>query len=200
MKFLLAQKVGMSQIFDEAGKMVPVTVLQANENRVVGMRNVEKDGYSAYIVGVNLKKGKDGGKRSDFKKIVEFRTLNDGVADEFNQDQKISVEVFNESKEVKISGVSKGKGFQGVVKRHNFKGGPRTHGHKHNFRQPGSIGSTFPMRVIKGKRMAGRMGSDQVTLRGIKVVNIVLENNTIALKGAVPGRKGAWIKVLTYEN
>jgi len=198
MKFLLAQKIGMSQVFDEAGKSIPVTILQADENRVIGTRNVEKDRYSAYIVGVNLKKGKEGKKRSDFKKVVEFRTLDDKPADEFSQDQKLDVEVFNESKEVKISGLSKGKGFQGVVKRYNFKGGPKTHGHKHNLRQPGSIGSVFPMRVIKGKRMAGRMGYDQITLRGMKVVNIISEERAIALKGAVPGRKGTWIKMISY--
>jgi len=200
MKFLLAQKIGMSQVFDEAGKMIPVTILQANENCIIGTRDVKKDGYSAYIVGVNLKKGKDGKKRSDFKKIVEFRMKEDKSADEFNKDQKFNVEVFNESKEMKISGLSKGKGFQGVVKRYGFKGGPATHGHKHNLRQPGSIGSVFPMRVLKGKRMAGRMGYDQITLRGIKVVNVIPENNTIVLKGAVPGRKGTWIKLMSYED
>lgn len=190
----------MSQVFDEAGKMIPVTILQANENCIIGTRDVKKDGYSAYIVGVNLKKGKDGKKRSDFKKIVEFRMKEDKSADEFNKDQKFNVEVFNESKEMKISGLSKGKGFQGVVKRYGFKGGPATHGHKHNLRQPGSIGSVFPMRVLKGKRMAGRMGYDQITLRGIKVVNVIPENNTIVLKGAVPGRKGTWIKLMSYED
>ena len=200
MKFLLAQKIGMSQVFDEAGKMIPVTILQADENCVIGTRNIEKDGYSAYIVGVNKKKGKEGKKRSDFKKIVEFRVLEDGPADEYTKDQKLNIEVFNESKEVKISGLSKGKGFQGVVKRYNFKGGPKTHGHKHNLRQPGSIGSVFPMRVIKGKRMAGRMGYDQITLRGMKVVNIIPEDKAIALKGAVPGRKGTWIKILTHNS
>ncbi len=199
MKFLLAQKIGMSQVFDEAGKSIPVTILQANENYIVGTRNVKKDNYSAYVVGVNLKKGKDGKKRSDFKKVVEFRVSEDKPADEFNQDQKLGVEVFEKGKEIQISGISKGKGFQGVVKRYNFKGGPKTHGHKHNLRQPGSIGSVFPMRVIKGKRMAGRMGSDKVTLRGMKVIDVIPENNTIALKGAVPGRKGTWIKIVTYS-
>lgn len=188
----------MSQVFDEAGKSIPVTILQANENQVIGTRNINKDKYSAYVVGVNLKKGKDGKKRSDFKKVVEFRVKEDGLADEFKQDQKLNVDVFEKGEEVGISGISKGKGFQGVVKRYNFKGGPASHGHKHNLRQPGSIGSVFPMRVIKGKKMAGRMGSDQITLRGIKIMEIIQEDNALALKGAVPGRKGTWIKIASY--
>lgn len=171
----------MSQVFDEDGKMIPVTLVQAVPNKIERIKNNEKDGYSAYVVKTP-------------NKTLEFRFENSEKA-EFEAGKDITVEIFEKGEKVEISGISKGKGFQGVVKRHGFKGGPASHGHKHNLRQPGSSGSIFPMHVIKGKRMAGRMGSDKVTLRGIKVMEVISEDNALALKGALPGRKGSYISI-----
>ena len=197
MKFLLTKKLGMTQVFDEDGKMIPVTLVKVELNRIIRIKTQDKDGYSAYVVGVGLKDEKREGKKAiDFKKVLEF-LIPEGNA-EFEEGKEINSDLFEKGDKVKITGISKGKGFQGVVKRHGFKGGPKSHGHKHNLRQPGSIGSTFPMRVIKGKRMAGRMGSDQITLRGIKIVDVVKEDQIIALKGAIPGRPGGWIKIVGF--
>ena len=139
MKFISGKKQSMTQIFDEAGKVWPATVLKI-----------------------------DGGTDSSFLKEGEL---------------------------VKISGVSKGKGFQGVVKRHGFHGGSRTHGQKHSEREPGSIGATWPQRVLKGKRMAGRMGGETVTVKNLKVVRVEPEKNLLYVSGAVPGARGSFLKV-----
>lgn len=184
----------MSQVFDENGKMIPVTLIKADPNRIIRIKTEEKDGYGAYVVGANIKDEKrEGRKAIDFKKVAEFK-IESGTAD-LEAGKEIGASLFEKGDTVKVSGISKGKGFQGVVKRHGFKGGPKTHGHKHNLRQPGSIGSTFPMHVIKGKKMAGRMGSDQVTLSGVRIIDIMEEEKLIALKGAVPGRAGGWVKI-----
>lgn len=185
----------MSQIFNEDGKVVPVTLVKSTSNYVLRVKSEEKDGYKAVVVGAELKKGREGKKQVDFKKVVEFRVKGNESLD-FEVGKEFGADVFGKDEKVKITGTSKGKGFQGVVKRHGFKGGPATHGHKHNRRQPGSIGSTFPMRVPKGRRMAGRMGSDQISLRNIKIVDVISQEGIIALKGAVPGRHNSWVKII----
>lgn len=195
MKFLLAKKLGMSQIFNEDGKVVPVTLVKSAPSYILQIKSKERDGYGAVVVAADIKKGKEGKRQSDFKKIAEFRSKDNENLD-FEAEKEINAGLFSKNEKVKITGISKGKGFQGVVKRHGFKGGPATHGHKHNLRQPGSIGSTFPMRVPKGRRMAGRMGSDQVSLRNVKIADVMPQEGIIALKGAVPGRYGSWVKIV----
>jgi len=194
MKFLLTKKIGMTQFFNEDGKVVPVTLVEAFSNNILRIKNKEKDGYAAYVVGVGLKKGKEGKKQVDFKKVLEFKFSVDDESG-FEVGKELNADVFAKNDEVTLSGISKGKGFQGVVKRYNFKGGPASHGHKHNLRQPGSIGSVFPMRVIKGKKMAGRMGTDKITIQ-TNVLDVSAEERIIAVKGAVPGAKGGWIKIV----
>lgn len=196
----------MSQIFDEKGNVVPVTLVLARPVVVTQIKNKEKDGYDAIQLGYgerkekhmkkaqkgHLKKIKNGaGKIQNIKKMKEFR----GVTEELKEGDVIDVSVFKEGDIVKISGISKGKGFQGVVKRHGFKGGPRTHGQKHSEREPGSIGATWPQRVIKGMRMAGRMGNQRVTIKNLEVVKVNLATNIIAIKGALPGARGALIEI-----
>ncbi|MBI2057402.1 MAG: 50S ribosomal protein L3 [Candidatus Yanofskybacteria bacterium] len=178
MKFILGKKLGMSQIFSENGKVVPVTVILAKPMNISQIKNQEKDGYSA----VQVTAGKS-------KK--EYR----GQTEEIKLGDLVDVSVFGVGDLVKVSGISKGKGFQGAVKRHGFRGMPASHGHKHVKRHVGSIGQRFPQHTLKGLRMAGRMGADRVSVRGLSVVSIDKENNLLAVKGAVPGRKGVLLEV-----
>ena len=204
---LLGRKLGMTQVFAEDGSVVPVTVLKLDNCQVVSQRTDEKNGYTAVQLGFGLRKekniknpqlghskkagaaSKDG--KNNLRYLREFRI----EKPELKLGDEITVDVFKEGDEVKVSGISKGKGFQGVVKRHGFKGGPASHGTKHTLRAPGSIGSSFPERVWKGKKMAGRMGGGRITVRGLKVVKIDKENNLLAIKGAVPGRIGTLLEV-----
>ncbi len=202
MKFLLGTKIGMTRIFDADGKNIPVTLVLATPSVVAQIKNEQKDKYNAVQIGFGVKKAKNISKplrghlkdlgNSEFLK--EFRTLPQD-ANKFSRGQKLDVSVFQEGDLVKISGISKGKGFQGVVKRHGFHGGPASHGQKHSLREAGSIGSTAMQRVIKGKRMPGRMGSDRVTVKNLQVVKIDKENNLLALKGAVPGKRGTLLEI-----
>ncbi|MBU1179101.1 50S ribosomal protein L3 [Patescibacteria group bacterium] len=179
MKFILGKKQKMTQFFDEKGKVFPATLVLAEPNTVTLVRTKEKDGYKA----VQVLSG---------KKKREFRSDETG---EVKGGDKIDVSIFSAGDKIRISGISKGKGFQGVVKRHGFKGGPRSHGQKHSEREPGSIGSTGPQRVFKGVRMAGRMGSDRVTVKNLKVLKVDKEANEILVSGAVPGRRGTLLEI-----
>jgi len=202
MKFILGRKIGMSQMFDESGKVVPLTLVEAGPCPVVQVKTDEQDGYSATQVAFGNIKDKKTKKpqRGHFKKarlkknyryLKEFKGVGVKVGD------ILTVAIFTKGDSVKISGISKGKGFQGVVKRHGFKGAPASHGTKHNLRAPGSIGTSFPERVWKGRRMGGRMGSDRVTILGkLKIVEIDSENNLLAIRGAVPGRKGTLLELI----
>ncbi len=199
MKFLLAKKQNMTQIFTEEGKAVPVTVLEAGPVTIVANKEVARDGYKAVQVGFGEKREKNISKPQkghlkglgNFAILKEFRT-DDG---EFNVGDKIDVSVFSPGDKITISSTSKGKGFQGVVKRHGFKGGPRSHGQKHSEREPGSIGGGLRNKVPKGMRMAGRMGSDRTTLKKVLVVEVDKENNQLFIKGAVPGRRGTLVEI-----
>jgi large subunit ribosomal protein L3 len=203
MKFLLGKKLGMSQMFDSEGKIIPVTVVEAGPCYVTQIRTKDKEGYEAVQIGFgetkknnkarkgHLKKAMGEAAEVNLKHLKEFKIENG----KFEAGQEIKADVFQEGDKVKVSGISKGKGFAGVVKRHGFKGAPKSHGTKHNLRKPGSIGSTTPERVVKGKRMAGRMGSDKVTVKNLKIVNVDLDNNTIAIGGAVPGRTGILLEI-----
>lgn len=198
MKSILGEKIGMSQIFDKNGNVVPVTLIKASPNIVLQIRSKEKDGYEAVQVGAgerkikNIKKPqiKHFGGLGNFRYVKEFRT-----GDKLERGQKIDASVFQEGDMVKVSGISKAKGFQGVVKRHGFHGAPATHGTKHAHRQPGSIGATWPQRVIKGMRMAGRMGGGRVSVKNLEIAKIDAENNLLAIKGAVPGKRGTLLEI-----
>ena len=193
---ILGKKIGMTSIFNAEGDLVTVTVIKAGPCKVVSIREKEKDGYSAVVLGFEERKEKHLTKPvlGQFKKnkispsrvVKEFRNFDTSsikVGDE------IKTDVFKEGDIVKVSGKSKGKGFQGVMKRHNFGGvGGTTHGQSDRLRAPGSIGaSSYPSRVFKGQRMAGRKGFENVTVRNLKVIKIIPEDNLIMVKGAVPG-------------
>lgn len=164
-------------------KQVPITYVEAVPNAVSILRTKRKDGYDA--VQLRLRK-----KRREFR-LDKSHPL----PREVKVGEELNVSVFEENDLVRVSGVSKGKGFQGVVKRHGFGGGPKTHGQKNRFRAPGSIGNTAPQRVVPGRRMAGRMGGERVTVKHMKVVGVDAERNLILLKGAVPGARGGLLEI-----
>ncbi|MDP3996996.1 MAG: 50S ribosomal protein L3 [Candidatus Andersenbacteria bacterium] len=182
MKALLGRKIGMSQMFSPEGEVLAVTLVEAVPNKVTLRRSEARDGYEAVQLGMVDRKGKYSIKK-------EF-------AIEVAQDvEELGVGQFEVGDTVEVSGVSKGKGFQGVVKRHHFKGGPASHGHRHVLRRPGSIGSRYPQHTRKGVRMAGRMGADRVTVKNLRVAAVDAEQNVLAIRGAVPGRRGAVLEI-----
>jgi len=200
MKALLGTKIGMTQIISEDGRAVPVTLIQAGPVTVTQVKTVDTDGYNAVQVGFgeckNLSKAVAGHlKAADTtpKYIREFRI--DDPSEELTVGASIDVTTFEIGDVVDATGISKGKGFAGNIKRHNFERHRKTHGGKGNTRRPGSIGSMYPQKVFKGKRMAGRMGHEQVTVKNLVVSYIDAENNLIGLKGAVPGPKKGLIVI-----
>jgi large subunit ribosomal protein L3 len=197
-KFIVGKKVGMTQVFDEDGLSIPVTVVEAGPCTVVQKKTVENDGYSALKVGFGQVKEKRLNKPSKGlfaklnvpvkKYLREFR-LNDLAKFEIGQDIMVS-DMFEAGDKIDVSGISKGKGFQGTIKRYGQKGGPKTHGSMYH-RRVGSMGSnTSPGRVFKGKKLPGHMGSDNVTVQNLNVVKVDAERNLLLIKGAVPGPKG----------
>lgn len=205
MRGILGRKVGMTQIFDEDGRIIPVTVIEAGPCWVVQVRSKEKDGYEAVQLGYQEVKKEKGLLKpilGIFKKagIPPCRILREFKMSGFKVGDKITVEIFSKGDIVNVSGISKGKGFQGVMKRHNFKGGPDSHGSMFN-RAPGSIGSSsFPSRVWKGKGMAGHMGCERVTVKNIKIVDVIPEQNLILVKGAVPGGENGILEIRKVER
>jgi len=199
MKFIIGKKQNMTQIFDNKGKVHPATILNILPAVVTQVKNKEKDGYEATQVGYGKKREKNINKaqKGHSKKLGNFEGFKEfkNGKDEYKTGDKIDVSVFAEGDKIKITAISKGKGFQGVVKRHGFHGGRRTHGQKHSEREPGSIGATGPQRVFKGTRMGGRMGSDRITVKGLKIIQIDKENNQIAVNGPVPGRRGTIVEI-----
>ncbi|NCU29595.1 50S ribosomal protein L3 [Candidatus Saccharibacteria bacterium] len=195
MKTLLGTKLGMTQLLAEDGRAVPVTLIQAGPVTVTQVKTVEKDGYNAvqvaYGEGKNLSKAVAGHVKPAKitpKYLREFRVE---TLPEVKVGDKIDVSTFSVGEVVNATGISKGKGFAGTVKRHNFNTSKQTHGGNGNVRKPGSIGSMYPQKVFKGKKMAGRMGHEQVTVQNLEIAYIDPETNLIGLKGAVPGpRKG----------
>lgn len=204
MKFLLGTKVNMTQVWDEKGNARPVTVVAVSPNIVTQIKTVEKDGYSAVQVGWGTRKAKNINKplRGHIKELGNFRGLKEwrlGSPATQQVGDKVGVDVFKKGDEVAVSGISKGKGFQGVVKRHGFHGGSRTHGQKHSEREPGAIGGGGGRaggRVAKGIRMAGRMGGERVTVRGLTVVDVIPEENLLLIGGAIPGRRGTLVEIV----
>jgi large subunit ribosomal protein L3 len=201
MSGLIGRKIGMTSIFDENGKNIPCTVIEAGPCVVTQVRTNEVDGYEALQLGFDDKTEKHATKAdlghfkkagtSAKKKVVEFQ----GFEGEFKLGDNITVEVFNEGEFVDVQGVSKGKGFQGVVKRHGFGGvGQATHGQHNRLRAPGSVGaSSYPSRVFKGMRMAGRMGGENVKVQNLRVLKVVAEKNLLVVKGAIPGCKNSYV-------
>lgn len=200
MKFLLATKEGMTQIFDEKGVVHAGTVLKVSPMTVTQVKTTDsKDGYNAVQVGYEVAKEKHINKAQTgkaFKVLKEFRIEN--TAD-FTKDAQITLDTFAVGDEVVVAGTSKGKGFAGVVKRHGFHGGRRTHGQKHSEREAGSIGGGGRAggRVAKGMRMAGRMGGERVTVKNLKVIHIDTTKGEIIISGAVPGRRGSLVEVVS---
>jgi large subunit ribosomal protein L3 len=198
MKFILGQKLGMTQTFDEKGGPVPVTLIEAGPCQVLQIKTKEKDGYTAAQVGFEKiekeKKIKKPLQKKPFKYLREFR-LDESEIKNYELGKKIDVSIFKEGDLLKISGISKGKGFAGAVKRWGFHGRPSTHGTKHEERGLGSVGSTTPSRVVKGRKMPGRMGGERVTVKNLKIVKVDKENNLLAVSGAVPGRRGTLLEI-----
>lgn len=206
MKFILGRKLNMSQMYDAKGSAIPVTLVSAKGNIVTDIRTKERDGYEAVQVGEGSRnasrinkplKGhiKDLG---NFAALSEFRTEGtpQAGAGALRVGDKIDLSQFKAGDAIVVSAISKGKGFQGVVKRHGFGGGPRTHGQKHSEREPGSIGGGLRTHVPVGMRMAGRMGSDRVTVTGLTVAHIDQEENILYVSGAIPGRRGTLVEVV----
>ena len=199
---VIGEKLGMTQVYDEQGLCIPVTVIKVEPLTVTQVKTVETDGYNAIQVGVvpakekHLTKAQIGhfkkNNLENFRHLQEFRVDNPA---EYQVGQKIDLSVLNEISKVDVSGKSVGKGFQGTVKRHNFSRGPMGHGSK-NHREPGSIGAgTTPGRVLKGKRMAGNMGNEKVTVSKLSVVKIVSDKNLLLVKGSVPGPEGKLVTI-----
>lgn len=199
MKFILGKKVGMTQIFDKDGQVIPVTVVEAGPCVVTQIKTKDKDGYQAVQIGFEKitkpKKIKKTMKGKEFNFLREFRVENSEI-NNYKAGQEIKVSVFKEGDTVKVSGISKGKGFQGAVKRWGFSGREATHGVKHEHRTLGSVGATTPQRVLKGKKMPGRTGAKRVTVKNLKVVKVDPENNLLAIKGAVPGGRGTLLEIV----
>jgi len=196
MKFILGKKQGMSQIFDKHGNVVPVTVIEAGPCFITQIKDEKKDKYQAVQIGYEKLKEKKitkSKKKKPYRYLREFSIFNSQFSKKIGDE--IKIDIFKEGDIVKVSGISKGKGFQGVVKRHGFSGGPASHGHRHVLRTPGSIGSAFPQRVFKGKKMPGHTGAQRVTISGLKIVKVDSKNNLLAVKGAVPGPNGGLLEI-----
>ena len=212
-KFLLGKKLGMSEWWNDKKEVEPITLVDCRGLLVVGKKTREKDGYDAICLGTAKKKYQESEdmnklvlKRSNFAAVKEFPISpptgetrpSGGQPEDFKkgEGEKIEVDVFDPGDKVSVTAISKGKGFQGVIKRHGFAGGPKTHGHRHVLRSGGSIGSAFPQHVQKGKKMAGRMGGSQVTVKNLKIAWTDKDKAVVAIKGAIPGRKGSWVKIV----
>ena len=204
MAAILARKLGMTQRFrEEDGRVERVTVLEAGPCPVTAIRTAERDGYDAVQLGFGATREKKISRPElghlkkagapPLRHLAEFRD----EAGELSVGDEVTVEAFEPGQVVKVSGVSKGKGFQGTIKRHNFSAGPKSHG-SHNVRAPGSIGaSATPSRVFKGMRSAGRMGGKRVTQRGLEVVEVIPKDNLLLVRGSVPGSRGTAVEVRT---
>ncbi len=201
MKFLLGTKLHMTQVFDDAGVVHPVTVVKTGPVVVTYVRTQEKDGYTAVQLGFGEKKAKNISKAvrghlknlGNFAVLKEFRVPADA---QYAIGDKVESSIFAAGDTVTVSSVSKGKGFQGVVKRHGFHGGPRSHGQKHSEREPGSISGGLRTGPRPGKRMAGRMGSDRITVKNLKVIEVDTAANELLIQGAIPGRRGTLVEIV----
>ncbi len=203
MSGLLGKKIGMTRIFDETGNMVPVTVVKAGPCYVTQVKTIENDGYRSVQLGFDEKKDKNTTKPQlgHFEKsnVPPLRVLKEfsfpGDAD-LNAGDTLNVDMFNPGDEVKVTGKAKGRGFTGVMKRHGFSGAQQTHGQSDRERAPGSIGqSSYPSKVFKGMKMAGRMGNEKVAVSGLVVVKVDAENNLLFVRGSVPGARNSYLEI-----
>lgn len=208
MKGLIGRKLGMTSVFTEDGSCVPCTLIEAGPCYITAVKTKENDGYSAVQLGIVERKEKNLAKPQvqNFKKknlpvlrfLKEIRDFEN--AEELKVGDILNADVFKAGDTVKVTAKSKGKGFQGVVKRHGFGGGSVTHGQSDRLRAPGSIGaSSYPSRVFKGQRMAGRTGGDQISIRNLKIVKVIPESNLLLIKGAVPGAVSAIVEIFTLK-
>ncbi|MGX1023836.1 50S ribosomal protein L3 [Psychroflexus sp. MBR-150] len=202
MSGLLGKKIGMTSLYDENGKNIPCTVIQAGPCTVTQVRTNEVDGYEALQLGFDDKTEKSStmAEKGHFKKagssvkrkVVEFQDYEG----DFKLGDQITVDIFKEGEFVDVSGITKGKGFQGVVKRHGFSGSERTHGQQSMLRAPGSVGAaSYPARIFKGMRMAGQMGNKKVKVTNLKVLKVVEDKNLLVVKGCVPGHKNTYLTI-----
>ena len=184
----------MTQVFDENGRVRPATILNVSPMTVTQIKSEKKDGYDGVQFGYGTRKEKNINKPQKAKgSFAGFKEAKGKM--EVKLGDNVDVDSFEVGDEVEVSSISKGKGFQGVVKRHGFAGGPRSHGQKHSEREPGSIGATGPQRVFKGKRMAGRMGGERVTVKNLRILQVDKDNGILVISGAVPGRRGTSVEV-----
>ncbi len=202
-KGILGKKVGMTQVFNAAGRLIPVTVVEAGPCMVVQKKTEDKEGYSAVQLGFGEKKAKRTSQpmKGHFAKagvsplrFVQEIRISPEEADQYQVGEAVNVSMFKEGEIVDVVGTSKGKGFAGVIKRYNFHRGPMGHGSMYH-RRPGSLGATGPARVFKGRRMPGRLGGHRVTVKGLEIIKVDPEKNLLLIKGAVPGRNGAFVQV-----
>jgi large subunit ribosomal protein L3 len=203
MKFILGLKIGMSQIFNEKNDQVPITMIEAGPCQILQIKTKEKDGYNALQIGFKKlkdKKVKKPQKQKPFKYLKEFplekNEINAKNEKEYKVGEEFGVSIFEEGGTVKISGISKGKGFQGGVKRWGFAGRPTSRGTKHEVRTIGSIGCSTPPHVIKGRKMPGRMGAERITVKNLKIVKVDPKNNLLIIRGAVPGKMGTLLEII----
>lgn len=190
MSGILGKKVGMTRLIQDDGRVIPVTVLVCEPSEVTQVKTVDKDGYPAIVLGFS--KLKKPTKTKKYRHVKEFR-IDENEQENYKKGDQITIESLQDVETVKISSVSKGKGFQGVIKRYNFSRGPETHG-SHHHREPGSIGACAkPGRVHKGKKMPGRMGGAKVTIGKVKIAHLDPKNHIVALKGPVPGPNGGLV-------
>ena len=184
----------MSQVFDEKGNRIGVTLIEAGPCQVLDIKKKERDGYEAVQIGYEQMKEKKLKKTQKGKPFRYLREFKDDIS-KYNIGQKIDASLFKEGEKVQVSGISKGKGFSGVVKRWGFAGRPSSRGTKHEERTPGSVGASTPSRVVRGIKMAGRMGGERKTIKNLKLIKVDPEKNILALEGAVPGRRGTLLEV-----
>ncbi len=196
---ILGRKLGMTQIFEEDGTAVPVTAIEAGPCIVVQVKTQEQDGYQAVQLGFGSRKRVNSPQKGHMKGLGQFRYLREFRVDDLQAwevGKKVGCEIFQPGDYVHVSGASKGRGFAGVMKRHGFHGGPKTHGQSDRARAPGSIGAgTDPGRVIKGMKMAGHMGTGQVTVKNLRVIDSNPASGIIMVKGAVPGNEGELVRI-----
>ncbi|MFD3449226.1 50S ribosomal protein L3 [Microbacteriaceae bacterium 4G12] len=200
-KGILGRKIGMTQVFAENGELIPVTVIAASPNVVLQKKTAETDGYSAIQLGVEDKREKLANKpeqghvaKANTAPKRFIREIRDANVEEYEVGQEVKVEIFAEGDTVDVTGTSKGKGFQGVIKRHGQSRGPMSHGSRYH-RRPGSMGPVAPNRVFKGKKLAGRMGGDQITVQNLEIIKVDAERNLLLIKGNVPGAKKSLVMV-----
>ncbi|HLR02524.1 MAG TPA: 50S ribosomal protein L3 [Virgibacillus sp.] len=201
-KGILGRKIGMTQLFSEEGELVPVTVIQAENNVVLQKKTVESDGYTALQIGFSDKKdsrsnkaGKGHAEKASTTPKRYVREIRNADLDQYEVGQEVSVDVFQAGDKIDVTGTSKGKGYQGAIKRHNFARGPESHG-SHFHRSAGSMGmAADPARVFKGTKLPGQMGGEQVTIQNLDVVKVDTDRNLLLIKGNVPGAKKSVVKV-----